>query len=55
MYELLIAGGWLMIFIVLCSVAALAIVGERLWSLQTRKIAPPNLVAQVWSWYFNAI
>lgn len=51
MYELMIAGGWLMIPILLCSIAALAITGERLWSLQTKKIAPANLVAQVWSWY----
>lgn len=51
MYELIIAGGWLMPFILLCSVAALAIAGERIWSLQTKKIAPSNLVAQVWSWY----
>ena len=51
MYELIIAGGWLMIPILLSSVAALAIAGERIWSLQTKKIAPPSLVAQVWSWY----
>lgn len=51
MYEMIEAGGWLMILILLCSVAALAIAGERLWSLQAKKIAPPNLVAQVWSWY----
>jgi len=50
-YELIVAGGWLMIFILLCSVAAVAIAVERFWSLQTKKIAPPNLVAQVWSWY----
>ncbi len=51
MYEMIEAGGWLMILILLCSVVALAIAGERLWSLQAKKIAPPNLVAQVWSWY----
>ncbi len=45
------AGGWLMLPILLCSVIALAIVGERFWSLQTRRITPPNLVAQVWQWY----
>lgn len=45
------AGGWLMIPILLCSVAALAIVAERFWSLQRKKIAPPNLVAQVWQWH----
>ena len=33
--------------IILCSVAALAIIGERLWSLQKKYVAPPNLLAQV--------
>jgi len=45
------AGGWLMLPILLCSVIALAIVGERFWSLQEKRITPPNLVAQVWQWY----
>ncbi len=45
------AGGWLMLPILLCSVIALAIVGERFWSLQTKRITPPNLVAQVWQWH----
>jgi biopolymer transport protein ExbB len=45
------AGGWLMVPIILCSVIALAIVGERFWSLQPERIAPKNLVAQVWQWY----
>lgn len=44
------AGGWLMLPILLCSVVALAIIGERLWSLRERKIAPSNLVSQVWQW-----
>ncbi len=51
MYEMIEAGGWLMIPILLCSVVALAIVAERFWSLQVKKIAPANLVAQVWQWY----
>lgn len=51
MYEMIVAGGWLMIPILLCSVAAVAIVGERFWSLQTKKITPPNLVAQIWQWH----
>ncbi len=36
--------------IMLCSVIALAIIAERFWSLQTRRICPKNLVAQVWQW-----
>ena len=45
------AGGWLMIPILLSSVIAVAIIAERLWSLQTKKIAPTSLVAEVWQWY----
>lgn len=45
------AGGWLMLPILLCSVIALAIVGERFWALQQKRIAPSHLVAQVWQWY----
>jgi biopolymer transport protein ExbB len=44
------AGGPVMWPILLCSIIALAIVCERLWSLQTKRIAPRNLVAQVWQW-----
>lgn len=40
-----------MIPILLCSVVAVAIIAERFWSLQSKKIAPLNLVAQVWQWY----
>ena len=50
MFELIKAGGWSMWPIILCSVAALAIIGERLWSLQKKYIAPPNLLAQVQQW-----
>ena len=50
MFELIKAGGWSIWPIILCSVAALAIIGERLWSLQKKYIAPPNLLAQVQQW-----
>ncbi len=50
MFELFRAGGWVMWPILLCSVAALAIIGERLWSLQRKFVAPPNLLAQVQQW-----
>jgi biopolymer transport protein ExbB len=39
-----------MLPIILCSVAAVAIIAERLWSLQRNKILPKHLVAQVWHW-----
>jgi biopolymer transport protein ExbB len=48
--ELVKAGGWLMLPIIACSVVALAIVAERLWSLQIRRVLPKHLVAQVWRW-----
>ncbi len=53
MLELVQSGGWLMGPILLCSVIALAIVGERFWSLQTRRICPDKLVAQIWQWTQN--
>jgi biopolymer transport protein ExbB len=46
--ELLAAGGWLMVLILLCSVLVLAICIERLFTLNPRKIAPPHLLASVW-------
>lgn len=45
------AGGWLMLPLILCSVFAAAIIGERFWSLQEQRIAPKHLVGQVWQWY----
>ena len=53
MLELMQAGGWLMVPILLCSIIAMAIVVERFWTLQRRRIAPENLVAQVWQWARN--
>ena len=51
MYEIVVAGGWLMIPILLCSVVAIAIVFERSWTLSGSRIAPPNLLAHVWETY----
>lgn len=48
MLELLIAGGWVMVPLVLCSVVGLAICIERLYTLNLTKIAPPHLLATVW-------
>lgn len=42
-----------MVPIILCSIAAAAICAERLWTLNPNKIAPPNLIAQVWIWLKN--
>jgi len=49
-FELVQAGGWLMIPIVLCSIIAAAICVERFWTLRPSQIAPKNLLATVWSW-----
>ncbi len=48
MFELVTSGGWLMVPILLCSVMALAIAVERLWTLRPSRIAPKYLVADVW-------
>jgi biopolymer transport protein ExbB len=50
MLELIKAGGWVMWPILLCSVMSLAIIAERFWSLRKLRIAPKNLVAQVYQW-----
>ena len=48
MLELVQAGGWLMFPIVLCSIIAAAIVAERLWTLQTRKVIPEKLMTGIY-------
>ncbi|MBI1422945.1 MAG: MotA/TolQ/ExbB proton channel family protein [Gammaproteobacteria bacterium] len=50
MFEMIMAGGWFMWPILLCSVASLAIIGERLWSLQRKNILPAALLTQVQRW-----
>ncbi len=50
MLELFKAGGWLMLPLFACSVIAIAIIAERFWSLQTKRIAPPELITQIWQW-----
>ncbi len=49
MFELVKAGGWLMLPIILCSIIAMGIIGERLWTLRRDRIIPRHLVAQVWT------
>lgn len=53
MYEFIVAGGVIMIPLILCSIIAFSICVERFWSLSPSKIAPPNLIAQVWMWLKN--
>jgi len=49
-FELIKAGGWVMWPLIVCSVAALAIIGERLWTLQKKSVIPPELLDQVQEW-----
>ncbi len=51
--EIIKSGGWLMLPILLCSVAVIAICVERLWTLNPRRIAPRTLLGEVWSWLKN--
>lgn len=50
MLEIIKAGGWLMVPIIGCSIMALAIVIERAWTLQRRRVLPDDLTRQVWEW-----
>lgn len=54
MVEIVLAGGWLMLPIIICSIVAIAIVIERFWSLSQRRIAPKTTVGQVWTWIKNS-
>jgi len=47
--EIVQSGGWLMVPIIMCSAIAAAICVERFWTLQQSRVAPKNLLAQVWS------
>lgn len=48
MWEIVRAGGPLMWPIILCSVAAIGIVAERLWTLQPQRVMPRGLLQKVW-------
>jgi biopolymer transport protein ExbB len=50
MLEIIKAGGWMIWPIILCSIIAMAIIGERFWSLQKKYVVPKGLVTQVWRW-----
>ncbi|MBL8199367.1 MAG: MotA/TolQ/ExbB proton channel family protein [Chromatiales bacterium] len=50
MLEIVIAGGWVMVPIILCSVVAVAIILERLWTLKPNRVVPRDLSRQVWEW-----
>jgi biopolymer transport protein ExbB len=50
---IIVAGGWLMLPLILCSVAMIAISIERFWTLDPKKVAPKQQLAEVWSWIKN--
>jgi len=49
-FELLKAGGILMVPIVACSILALAIILERFWTLRASRVAPPQTINELWRW-----
>jgi biopolymer transport protein ExbB len=48
MLEIVQAGGWLMWPIIGCSVMAVAIILERLWTLQEKRVLPASVTNHVW-------
>ena len=50
MFEIIVAGGWLMVPIILCSILALTIIAERLWALRRSQVVPAGLGEQVEDW-----
>jgi biopolymer transport protein ExbB len=50
MWEIIQAGGPFMWPIILCSICSAAIVLERLWTLQRKRVLPAELSEQVWKW-----
>jgi len=48
--EIIFAGGWLMVPIILCSILALTIIAERLWALRRSQVVPVGLGGQVEEW-----
>jgi biopolymer transport protein ExbB len=50
MLEIILAGGWLMAPILLCSTLALAIIIERFWSLRRSVVVPDGVGTKVEQW-----
>jgi biopolymer transport protein ExbB len=50
-FELVKAGGWLMVPIIACSIAAMAIIFERFWALRRRRVMPGDLQVKIWRWH----
>ena len=50
MFEIVKAGGIVMVPIILASIVAAAIFLERLWTLQQGRVVPAELTEKVWKW-----
>lgn len=50
MFELIKAGGWVMLPIIALAVVAMAITIERFWSLRRKEVLPPGLGEEVREW-----
>jgi biopolymer transport protein ExbB len=53
MFEIVTAGGIVMVPIILCSILAVAIALERLWTLREQRVVPVELTDKVWQWVEN--
>jgi biopolymer transport protein ExbB len=53
MFEIVTAGGIVMVPIILCSILAVAITLERLWTLREQSVVPTELTDKVWQWVEN--
>ena len=53
MFEIVKAGGPVMVPIILCSIVAVAIIIERLWTLRQQRVVPAELTDKVWQWIEN--
>jgi biopolymer transport protein ExbB len=50
MFEIVVAGGWLMVPILLCSIIAVAIIIERFVALRGNRVLPAGVLNQVRHW-----
>jgi len=48
--DIILAGGWLMAPIILCSILSLTIIAERAWALRRNNVVPKGLGEQVQEW-----
>lgn len=50
MFEIVKAGGIVMVPIIFASIIAAAVFLERLWTLQSKRVVPAELTEKVWRW-----